>query len=95
MQKQIDKGILYLCIHKKIKERIGMSRIITKDALFRIFGETFHVPKNMRMCVMQEMINKKLIEEDGNSKKKYLKVLSADIDIDNDTHKIYKIVGLH
>jgi len=89
-----EKGILYLVIHKKMEERVNMSRIYPKKDFFRMLGETFHVPKNMRIVVMKEMINKNLIEDLGTRRNNNLKVLKTDICIDKDVSKICQHVGM-
>jgi len=89
-----EKGILYLVIHKKMEERVNMSRIYPKKDFFRMLGETFHVPKNMRIVVMKEMINKNLIEDLGTRRNNNLKVLKTDICINKDVSKICQHVGM-
>ena len=50
-----ETNILYLCIYQKLRNKAGLGESISKRYLFRLLGETFHVPKNMRVCVLREM----------------------------------------
>lgn len=91
---KLNIGILYLCIHKKLEERIGLSRLYPKEGFFRLMGETFHVPKNMRVCVQKEMENMGLIKEIGDKKNSNIEVLKIDFDLENDSSKFYEWLGL-
>jgi len=90
----LDVGILYLCVYKKLEERVGMSKIMTKDDFFRMLGETFHVPKCYRCVVLKEMEIKGLIKDLGNRKNNNIEVNHIDIDIDNNQSDFYHKVGL-
>ena len=95
MEKEFKKGILYLCVHKMLEERINMSRIYPKKDFFRMLGETFHVPKAVRVCVMKEMIKKGLIKDLGSRRNHNILVLKVDIDMENDVNELYKIAGVY
>jgi len=91
---KLNVGILYLCIHKKLEERTGISRILPKKAFFRMIGETFHVPKNMRVCVQKEMERMNLIKEIGTKRETDIEVLKVEFDLENDASKFYQWLGM-
>ena len=94
VKEKLNIGILYLCIHKKLEERIGISRIYPKKGFYRLIGETFHVPKNMRVCVQKEMEKMGLIKEIGTKKNNDIEVLQVDFDLEKDSSKFYEWLGL-
>ena len=77
-----------------LEERIDMSRIYPKKDFFRMLGETFHVPKTMRVCVMKEMVRKKLIKDLGSRRNHNILVLRVEIDLENNVNELYKIAGV-
>jgi hypothetical protein len=91
---KIEIGILYLCIHKKLEERINLGRIYPKKEFFRIMGETFHVPKHMRIIVLKEMQSKGLIKDLGCKKNNNIYVNKIDIDMEKDMSKLYELAGI-
>lgn len=95
IREKIKIGILYLCIHKKLDERAGFTRILPKKNFYRILGETFHVPKSMRVVVLKEMEKKGLVKDLGNRKNNNIKVLKIDFDLENEVSRFYEWVGLY
>lgn len=95
MKEELNKGILYLCVHKKMEDKItNNSRILSKKDFNRMLGETFHIPKNMRIIVLKEMEQKGLVKDLGATRNSNIKVLKVGICIQNDVNKLYKFAGL-
>jgi|TARA_R100000750_G_C2306861_1_gene80954 hypothetical protein len=94
-RKELEIGILYLCIHNKLCERTNFSRIYPKKEFFRMLGETFHVPKKMRVIVLKEMVNKKLIKDLGNRRNNNIMVEKIEFDLEKDASKFYEWLGLY
>ena len=86
------KGIVYLCIHKKLHERCGMSHLMKKKAFFRLLGETYHIPKPQRIIVLKEMELMKMIVFHKN--REAIKVLPLFADPEKDINKFYEQMGL-
>ena len=62
MNKKINQtGILYLCLYNLLKRKHGL-RIINKKEVFCELGKHFLVPKPLKLLVIQEMEDKKLIK---------------------------------
>ena len=95
IRKELEIGILYLCIHNKLCERITLSRIYPKKQFYRLLGETFHVPKNMRVLVVKEMEKKGLIKDLGSKKNNNIYVESINFDLEKDAGKFYRWLGLY
>lgn len=93
-KRELEVGILYLCIHAKLCERINFSRIYPKVKFNRILGETFHVPKRMRACVSKEMQSKGLIKDLGNKRNSNIYVNRIDFNLEKDANKFYKWLGI-
>jgi len=93
-KQELKIGILYLCIHNKLCERINLSRVYPKKDFFRMLGETFHVPKKMRVVVLKEMEQKHLIKDLGNKRNNNILVEPIEIDLEKDANKFYEWLGL-
>jgi len=88
----MKKGILYICIQKKLGERAGFNRIISRDNLFRILGETFHVPKKIRPVVLKEMIHQDMVSPFG---KDNLKINKLKFDPEERISEVYASFGFY
>lgn len=91
VDKELDICIFYLCVHKRIFEKVGLSGIMLKEKFYRLLGETYHIPKNLRVIILKEMVKYKMIEEVD---KKCIKVSPLLIDPEVDTNKFYRQLGL-
>jgi len=87
-------GVVYLCIHQKLGERVNPSRIMSKKYFERILGETFHIPKPMRIVVLKEMVNQGLIKDMGNTRNHNIRILQPKKDLEEAKSEIYQSVGL-
>lgn len=93
-KKELEVGILYLCIYTKLCERINNSRIYPKIKLNRMLGETFHVPKRVRACVLKEMETKGLIKDLGNKRNSNIFVERVDFNLEEDANKFFEWLGI-
>lgn len=84
----VENGILYLCMHKRIHEKFGKHGEVRKEILFRLFGEVYHVPKNLRPLVLKEMIEKKMLRPNGNNNS-HLLILPLYADPEVEYNKLY------
>lgn len=89
-KEELKLNIFYLCVHKKLLERIHLSGTISRDNFFRILGETYHIPKSLRIIVLKEMEKCEMIKENN----KVITVLPMIIDPEENTNKFYEKLGL-
>ncbi len=68
-----------------------MDKTISRKDFFCIIGKHFLVPKNLRPVIIKEMENRKLINHLNSDQ---IEVLEYDLDLETDTNKFYKDVGL-
>jgi len=90
-KKELDIGIFYLCLHKRLHNKVGLSGIITKQDFCRILGESYHIPKVLRVIVIKEMIKIKMVEEIDH---KHIKVLPLILDPEINVNRFYEEAGL-
>jgi len=83
-------GLLYLSLHNRLDKNSGRDKLITRKEFFCIIGKHFLVPKNLRYLVIKEMIDRNLIEEENNK----IKILNTDLNLEEDSNKIYQMGGL-
>lgn len=86
-------SIPYLCIYNKLKERTGNRNIINKHDCFRIMGETFHIPKQLRPAALKQMEQEGMIKDLGSTRSFEIEILKINLSV-SDVNKIYKILGL-
>ena len=84
-------GLLYLSLHNQLRKTVGINRVITRKDFFTILGKHFLIPKNVRACIVQEMILMNLIEKIDRDN---LKVLHYDLNIETDVNKFYQTLKL-
>jgi len=84
-------GLLYVSLHNQLRKKVGMDKTISRKDFFCIIGKHFLVPKNLRPVIIKEMENRKLINHLNSDQ---IEVLEYDLDLETDTNKFYKDVGL-
>jgi len=52
---EVEKGSLYLCVHKHLIEKAGMARILPRRKVEYMLGVIFHIPDQLRFIVLKEM----------------------------------------
>lgn len=87
----MERGILYLCIHKRICDKAGISGIIGRERFFKLLGETYHVPKNLRIIILKEMKKEDMIVE---LDRHTIKVNPINKDPEEQTNVLYKKWGI-
>jgi uncharacterized protein YbcI len=87
----LNIGLLYLSLHNQLRKTVGINRIITRKDFFTILGKHFLIPKNIRTCIVQEMVLMNLIEKIDRDT---IKVLHSDLDIETDANKFYQTLKL-
>jgi hypothetical protein len=87
----LNIGLLYLSLHNQLKHVVGLNRVISRKDFFCILGKHFLIPKNVRVCVGQEMILMNLMEKlDKNT----FRILDYDLNIETDVNSFYKTLKL-
>lgn len=80
-------GLLYYCIHTKLNEHCGFSKVITKD-YFKVFiSRWFKIKTRLVPIIEREMIDAGLLE---NINRTSLEVLPVKIDIENNLGLLYR-----
>jgi hypothetical protein len=87
----LNIGLLYLSLHNQLKHVVGLNRVISRKDFFCILGKHFLIPKNVRACIVQEMVLMNLMEKiDKNT----FKILDYNLDIVRDVNSFYKTLKL-
>jgi len=87
----LNIGLLYLSLHNQLRKVIGINRVISRKDFFCILGKHFLIPKNVRACIVQEMVLMNLMEKlDKNT----FKILDYDLNIEEDVNSFYKTLKL-
>jgi|TARA_Y100000310_G_scaffold159030_1_gene158449 hypothetical protein len=91
MKDKLNICIFYLCVHKRIDEKVGLSRIMLKETFYIMLGEVYHIPKPLRVVILKEMITYGMLEDVD---KKCIKVAPLLSDPEENINKFYKEIGL-
>jgi len=91
MKTKIQISLLYLSLHNQLVKKVGVNGIISRKDLFIKLAKHYLVPKNLREAVLKEMESMNLIKRQD---RKNIKILKCDWDLEKDTHKFYRWVGL-
>ena len=91
----MERGILYLCIHKRLHDKVGLSGIMSKkDFNVTVLARTYHVPKKYWTLVLKEMVGLNMVEDLGIKKNSYIKVLERSEEIEKEMDDKYRKSGL-
>jgi len=82
--------VIYLEMHDRLFKKFGLEEFETKE-LIGIFGRIYHIRKNLRYAVLQDMITLNLISK---ITKMRLSLVGLKMDVNN-TSKVYQQVGLY
>ncbi len=85
-------GLLYLGLHNQLIKKYGAGGIIKRKEFFCKLGKHGQMPKQLRYLVIKEMEEKKLLEKINRDD---IKILSIDINIEEDTGKLYELAGIY
>jgi len=58
-----DIGVFYLCVHKRLHDKVGLSGMITHKNFCKMLGEVYHIPKVLRVIIIKEMVKLNMIKE--------------------------------
>ena len=89
--KPLNICIFYLCVHKRIYEKVGLSGNMIKEDFYKMLGEIYHIPKVLRIIILKEMEKMKMCELID---KQYIKVNPLIIDPEENPNKFYQELGL-
>ena len=91
---EVDIRIFYLCVHKKLNERVDCFRIMDKKEFYDILGRLYHLPKKLWICVLKEMVDMNMIEDLGNKRNNNIRVLPIISDPEERANEIYQEMGI-
>lgn len=91
MKKPLNINIFYLCVHKRIFEKVGLSGTMLKEDFYIMLGEIYHIPKVIRIIVLKEMEKLRMVEIVD---KDFIKVNPLIIDPEENISKFYEKIGL-
>mgnify|MGYP003151816437 FL=1 len=91
---EVDIRIFYLCVHKKLNERVDRYRIMNKKDFYDILGRLYHLPKKLWPCVMKEMEDMDMIEDLGSRRNNNIKVNPMFKDPVEDANEFYEKLGI-
>jgi len=89
---ELKIGILYLGLHNQLVKKYGANHIIARKEFFEKIGRFQHLPKNIRPLVLKEMQEMNLIQRTDRDN---IKILSSEINIEEDTNKLYQLAGIY
>ena len=90
-KEELNVGLLYISLHNLLRKKAGISRCISKKDFFTILGKHFLIPKNIRIVIIKEMEERKLVKQENQNN---IKILDCEVDLEKDTSKFYQRVGL-
>lgn len=87
----MEENILYLCIHKRINEKVSMfhDEITEKDFL-TLLGKEYHIPKKLKLVVIKGMEEEGMIEVLGKIGKRRIKIIPMQVNFEKEEDRIYK-----
>ena len=94
--KDIDVRIFYLCVHKKLNERMEGFRIkiMARKDFYDILGRLYHLPKKLWPCVVKEMEEMNMIQDLGSRKNNNVLILPMFKDPLEDANEFYEKLGI-
>lgn len=93
-KKELDIRIFYLCVHKKLNERVDPYRIMNKKEFYDILGRLYHLPKKLWPCVLKEMEDMNMIIDLGSRRNNNIKVLPMITDPEERANDFYEEMGI-
>ena len=82
--------LIYLCIHKRLKERFRFHSFSVKE-LFWMLGKIYHIEKRFNYLVLKELEDYKLLKRIN---LREAQLLNCKINLEN-TSRLYRIAGLY
>ena len=89
--KELDINLLNLSFHNLLKKRFGINYSVHRKKAYEQLGRHYLVPKQLRIIVLKEMEEMKLIKMIDRDN---FIVLNSKIDINKDTNSFFKKVKL-
>ena len=89
--KTVDIDIFYLCVHKKCCDKVGLNRLMNKKNFYKMLGETYHIPKVLRIIILKKMTELRMLKEIGH---RDIEVLPLLTDPEINVNRFYKQIGL-
>jgi hypothetical protein len=88
---KLNEGLLYISLHNYLVRKVGAGNVISRKELLVIVGKHFLLPKNLRECLLKEMVQRKLVERKDRDS---VIILDCKIDIEKDANKLYQQIGM-
>ena len=78
MEDKKEVKILYSCVIDKLRDRCDYDGNIARDKVLFILGTIFHIPKELRNILIEELLDLKLIKlSDRTGNKMYYRIIKA------------------
>ena len=91
MKKEKELDVLYFSLHNHLKKKFG-NKPLSKKEFFALLGRHFLIPKPLRIVVLKEMEQRKLVEMID---KQNLVVSNIVINVGNSASEFYKKMGFY
>jgi hypothetical protein len=78
-------------VHKRCDEKVKNDRRLTKEEFYKMLGETYHIPKLLRVVILKEMAKLRMLKEISH---RHIEVLPLLTDPEININRFYKQVGL-
>lgn len=82
--------VMYLCVHKRLKDKFSFETFPLKEVLW-ILGKIYHIKKKYHYPILKELEDFKLLNKINQNE---VVLLKCNINLE-DTSKIYRKVGLY
>jgi len=89
MKKDVD--VLYFSLHNHLRKKFGQKPIPNKE-FFALLGRHFLIPKPLRIIVLKEMEQRKLVEVID---KQTITIISSNLTVEEATGEFYKKMGFY
>ena len=95
-KEELDIRIFYLCVHKKLNERIlrYTDKIMPRKDFHDILGRLYHLPKKLWPCVIKEMEEMNMIEDLGSRRNNNILILPMFNDPVENANQFYQDLGI-
>jgi len=90
----IDVRIFYLCVHKKLNEKVDRTRIMNKKDFYDMLGRIYHLPKKLWPCVLKEMEQMNMVENLGCRRNNNILIKKMIEDPEEKANEFYQRLGI-
>jgi len=91
---EVDIWIFYLCVHKRLDEKVDITRIMNKKDFYDMLGRTYHLPKKLWCCVLKEMEEMGMVKDLGVRRNNNIQINKILKDPEKDANEFYEKFGI-